>query len=152
MVGLLASGPSADRTFAKFIVGPIVGLFLNIDLDELASHLVTQDTGDGFQLRKLCPPRKSVRIKFPRQFPSDLAQARVKFSPDFRSILTHFRDPLQVAVQNDREPASPIGKIACDSLAVQTMSCAPEAFGGSKALAGWSAVCSTGDEEANSSW
>jgi hypothetical protein len=100
-VGSLAGGPTADRTFAPFLLGPGVGLFLNIDFDQLPGHLVGQGPGDSFQLGELGAPRKAIRVKLSRQFPSDLAQAGVKFLPNRTSILSHLRRPLQVAGQLD---------------------------------------------------
>ena len=79
MVGSLAGRTPADRAFAQFLLGPVVGLLLNVDLDQLPSHLVTQCPGDGFQLRELGASRKTFGIEFSREFPSDSAQARVEF-------------------------------------------------------------------------
>jgi hypothetical protein len=50
LVGSLASRAPAGRAFAQLLFGPVVRLFLNIDFDQLASHLVTECSGDGFQL------------------------------------------------------------------------------------------------------
>jgi hypothetical protein len=48
LVRSLASRPAADRAFAEFVLGPVVRLFLNVDLDQLPGHLVTERPGDGF--------------------------------------------------------------------------------------------------------
>jgi hypothetical protein len=56
-VGGLAGRPAAEGAFAQFIVGPVVGLLLRVDLDQLPGHLVARRTGDGFQLRELGAPR-----------------------------------------------------------------------------------------------
>ena len=63
-VGGLSGRPAADRAFAQFFLKPVVGLFLDVHLDELPGHLVAQRPGDGFQLRELGASRKAVGVKF----------------------------------------------------------------------------------------
>jgi hypothetical protein len=99
----MRAGPPQGRALAQFLLGPVVGLFLNADLDQLASHLVTQCSGDGFQLRELGTARKPLGIEFSRQFPSDLAQAGIIFRTTFGGILAHVRGPLQIANQIERK-------------------------------------------------
>ncbi len=53
LVGCLSGRPAADGTFAQLLLGPVVRLLLDIDLDELPGHLVAQRRGDGFQFREL---------------------------------------------------------------------------------------------------
>jgi hypothetical protein len=53
LIGRLSGHPAADRTFTPFVLRPVVGLLLDIDLDELPSHLIAQRAGDVFQLREL---------------------------------------------------------------------------------------------------
>jgi hypothetical protein len=50
LVGGLPGRPSTDWAFAQLILGPVVGLLLNVDFDQLPSNLITQGTSDGFQL------------------------------------------------------------------------------------------------------
>jgi hypothetical protein len=124
LVGSLAGRPPARRAFAQFLLGPVVGLFLNVDFDQLASHLVTKCPGDGFQLGELGASRETLGIEFPRKFPSDLAQARVKFSTNYGGILAHVRNPLQIADDVDRQTQTSVGTVTSTPLAMQTMSCA----------------------------
>ena len=55
LVGCLSSLTAADGTFAQLLLGPIVRLVVDVDLDELPRHLVAQRPGDGFQFRNLVP-------------------------------------------------------------------------------------------------
>src|SRR5207249_798735 len=103
-VGGLAGRPPADRALAQLLLGSIVGLLLNVDLDQLPSDLVSQGTGDVLQFRELGASGQTVGINFTPQLPSDLAPAGLKLIPDRGNVLTHFRGPLQVAGQTVREP------------------------------------------------
>lgn len=76
LVGSFAGRSAADRAFAQFLLRPIVRLLLDIHLDQLPSHLVTERTSDVFQLREFRAPRKTVGIKFPRQITRRVAQKR----------------------------------------------------------------------------
>ncbi len=95
LVGSLAGRPPADWAFAQFFLGPAVGLFSNVDFDQLASDLVTQCSGDGFQLREFGASREPLGVELPRKFPSDLVQAGLKFPTNFGGIPAHVRGPLQ---------------------------------------------------------
>jgi hypothetical protein len=71
-------------------------LFLNADLDQLPSNLVTQRPGNGFQFRELGASREALGIKFSGQTSSDLAQAGVKLLANCSGILAHACTPLQI--------------------------------------------------------
>lgn len=124
LVGGLPGRPAADRAFAQFVLGPVVGLLLDVDLDEPPGHLVARRAGDGFQLRELGASRKAVGVESLGQFPSHLTQAGVKLRPELGSILAHVHSPLQVTCRIAREAATSTHSIAAALLAVQSMSCA----------------------------
>jgi hypothetical protein len=124
LVGSLAGRTPAGRAFAQFLLGPVFRLFLNVDFDQLASHLVTKCSGYGFQLWELGTSRETLGIEFPRKFPSDLAQSGVKFFTNFGGILAHVRNPLQIADEIDRQTQTSVGTVTSTPLAMQTMSCA----------------------------
>jgi hypothetical protein len=84
---------------AQFLLRPVVRLLLNVNLDQLPGHLVTQCPGDSFQLRELDASREASGIKLSREFPGELAQAAVKLRANFGGILAHVRGPLQIAIQ-----------------------------------------------------
>jgi hypothetical protein len=115
-------------------VRPVVGLFPNVDLDQLASHLVTQCPGDSFQFRELGASREALCIKLVREFTGHLAQTDVKIHPNLCGILAHFRVPIQIARKVEREPQTSISRITSIPLAVQTMSCARVRIHGLPAL------------------
>ena len=124
LVGSLSGRPAADRAFAHFRLGPVVGLILHVQLDELPRHLVAQGPGDVFQLGEFGAPRHAVGIKLLAQLPSHLAQPRLEFLPNLGRTITHVRSPAQVKDQLDQTPQTSIPKINPHPLAVQTMSCA----------------------------
>ncbi len=132
LVGSLAGSPSADRALAQFLLGPVVGLLLNVDLDQLPGHLIAQRTGNSLQLRELGASRKAIRVKFLREFPSHPAQTRVKFRPNLGGILAHFRGPLQGEGEDDCKRQTSIRTIPSVPLAGQTMSCARRKTGGAQ--------------------
>jgi hypothetical protein len=113
------------RALAQFFLRPVVGLFLNVDLDQLASHLVAQSAGKGFQLRELGAPRKTLGIEFPGQFPSEFAQTDMKFATNLGDILAHVCSPLQIAARIQSKTETSVAKVNIDHLLLQTMSCAP---------------------------
>jgi hypothetical protein len=90
----------------------------------LASHLVTECSGDGFQLRELGAWREPLGVELPRKFPSDLVQAGLKFPTNFGGIPAHVRDPLQIADETQPVTQTSSETVTSTHLAVQTMSCA----------------------------
>ena len=77
--GALRAGPPQTGHSPSSSSGQLSACSTNVDLDKLAGDLVAQCTSDGFQLRELGASRKTLGIKFLRQFPSNLAQACVEF-------------------------------------------------------------------------
>jgi hypothetical protein len=106
LVGRLAGRPAADGAFADFLLGPVLGLPPEVDLDQLPGHLIAEGPRDGLQFRELGAAGEPVGVKLSAQFPGDLTQAGVEFIAKGGGVLAHLIDLPQVegpAVEGARD-------------------------------------------------
>ena len=73
----LVGWPPADRTVPELLLGPVLGLLLNVGLDQLPSDLVAQGAGERLELREGSALGQAVGVDLPSELPSDLGQLRL---------------------------------------------------------------------------